>query len=509
MPSYDYYYDYDYYTQSLYSDYSNPSTQSLYPDYSNPSTSTTSKYKDILYHYTPYVTHKDDAVNLTDYSPVDNYNDKESVTEPSRDFIEDVFISTVSTEVLETEEDFSETQESHPDKKNLGDDEKYSAPQATVDVEIVQSETHDEVLKESNITKTESTSTIASQTVREDLTTIKIVAIDKDNKEDITNEESISTTFYETIANENMLMNADVSHEFKDGKHETIKAFLSNTENDDNENSSKEVEYVIEHFDDNNNSVDSNIKSEIKKEVLFENVEDTLEGSNEEVESVLEYPIVAIHSGEHQSSAAEDGLENIKLGDMVFFEDNRHEETIFWDEEDFETVSKMIESTTIEDIEEFPVDKPPVMEEEYEELYGSGNFDILEIGSSSSSGFVDGEEFVTINDSGDFDSKETEDVNDEDYSSSIINKSNEIINAILGNSSLEYYEENDVNGEDDNLSEIGITEYKNFVMNISKRINLDDNIKLKTQNNSCPSIIRISNLHKIICISILFLHFLA
>ena len=49
MPSYDYYYDYNYYTGSSYSEVEYSTTQ----------------HQDILYHYSPYNTHAEHAVNVT------------------------------------------------------------------------------------------------------------------------------------------------------------------------------------------------------------------------------------------------------------------------------------------------------------------------------------------------------------------------------------------------------------------------------------------------------------
>ena len=178
MDSYDEYYDYDYYTGSTYSDYSS-----------------TARYEDILYHYTPYNTHMEHSVrfNDTEISPGNGKTSEKSsnvsvmISEAGDDVSDDNVTSGVSDDVdiaLDSDDTETTVTEDEPgDKLELV---FRDIPQKAADVE-----------------KAEGAFSYDSEDPGEDQeavsqTTVQIVPIN-DESDDI-EDTQISATFYQTIS---------------------------------------------------------------------------------------------------------------------------------------------------------------------------------------------------------------------------------------------------------------------------------------------------------------------
>ena len=180
LDSYDEYYDYDYYTGTTYSDYSS-----------------TAKYEDILYHYTPYNTHIEDSVRVNDTETggeISSENEEQfenssnvslMITETSDDALDDNVTLRVSDGVdIALNSDDTETTVTEDVTDEAGDKWETNSSDA------------DTISEDNVIILTEDQEKEHREGVS--LTTVKIVAMD--DKSDDTGDTQISATFYETIS---------------------------------------------------------------------------------------------------------------------------------------------------------------------------------------------------------------------------------------------------------------------------------------------------------------------
>ena len=163
MPSYDYYYDYNYYTGSSYSEVEYPST---------------TQHQDILYHYSPYNTHTQHAVNITGHEGEET-SDQEQESSDIPDY---------------EESDIPEYGDEDSDDLEYNDHNTTSnVPEMTAEIENTSasaSNSEDDAVTDA---------TIAGHEDMENLTTVRIVTMDADGDSGGDVIEALPETFYETI----------------------------------------------------------------------------------------------------------------------------------------------------------------------------------------------------------------------------------------------------------------------------------------------------------------------
>ena len=196
------YYDYDYYTGTTYSDYSS-----------------TAKYEDILYHYTPYNTHIADSVRVNDTETEGDTLEESSnvslmITEVSDDVLDDNVTLGVSDGVdIALNSDDTKTTLTE-DAADESDDKMETESSDLEDLQTAADAVSDEKV---NPSTTEHTEKQHGEGVN--WTTVKIVAMD-DESDDI-EDTQISATFYETLSETENVSDFSKEASKKDYKAET------------------------------------------------------------------------------------------------------------------------------------------------------------------------------------------------------------------------------------------------------------------------------------------------